>query len=195
MLSISIIPMRSPLGANTKHCDDCTGSDHTTKRNSDRTSYNYFLRDVCRGSDRPPKLIAIAICGTIKVKVIISLSKINMMNLDLSQPEPFTNLKVTLLLEALTSGQVAASVREFPDCRVKAETREEAIAQIQATFLERLKNIEAISWNVPIQASEPTWMKFAGVFKNDSDFAAIMESIRAERTSDDNSEVDPSYYL
>ena len=136
-----------------------------------------------------------------------------------------------------------ASVREFPDCQVKAETREAAIAQIKATFLERLKNIEAISWNVPIQASEPTWMKlagvfkddsdlvamaiaqkiqatflerlkieaisgnvpiqaseptwmkFAGVFKDDPDFVAIMESIRAERTSDDESEVDPSYYL
>ncbi|MFE1744586.1 hypothetical protein [Coleofasciculus sp. H7-2] len=118
-----------------------------------------------------------------------------MMNLDLSQSDPFTNLKVTLLLEALTSGQVAASVREFPDCRVKAETREEAIAQIQAIFLERLKNMEAISWNVPIQTSEATWKKFAGVFKDDADFAAISSSIRAERTSDDESEVDPSYYL
>ena len=126
---------------------------------------------------------------------MISLSKINMINLELPQPDPFTNLKVTLLLESLTSGEVAASVREFPDCQVKAETREAAIAQIQATFLERLKNIEAISWNVPIQASEPTWIKFAGVFKDDSDFVAIMESIRAERTSDDESEVDPSYYL
>ncbi|MFB2982190.1 hypothetical protein [Microseira sp. BLCC-F43] len=126
-----------------------------------------------------------------------------MMNLDLSQSDSFTNLKVTLLLEALTSGQVAASVLEFPDCRVKAETREAAImlriaianAQIQATFLERLKNMEAISWNVPIQTSEPSWIKFAGVFKDDADFAAIMDSIRAERTSDDDSEVDPSYYL
>ncbi len=118
-----------------------------------------------------------------------------MINLNLSQPAPFTNLKVTLLLEPLTSGQVAASIREFPDCRVKAETREEAIAQIKTTFLERLKNIEAISWNVPIQTTEPSWMKFAGVFKDDADFAAIMESIRAERTSDDDSEIDPSYYL
>lgn len=126
-----------------------------------------------------------------------------MINLELAQSDQFTNLKVTLLLEILTSGEVAASIFEFPDCRVKAETREAAIAQIQATFLERLKNFEAILWNVPIQAnavglaplSEPTWMKFAGVFQDDSDFAAIMESIRAERTSDDDSEVDPSYYL
>ena len=117
-----------------------------------------------------------------------------MINLELPQPDPFTNLKVTLLLESLTSGEVVASVREFPDCQVKAETREAAIAQIQATFLERLKNA-VISGNVPIQASEPTWMKFAGVFKDDPDFVAIMESIRAERTSDDESEVDPSYYL
>lgn len=126
-----------------------------------------------------------------------------MMNLELPQSYPFSNLKVTILLETLTSGQVAASVLEFPNCRVQAETREAAMAQIQATFLERLKNIEAISWNVPIQAnaigvaalSEPTWIKFAGIFKDDSDFAEIMESIRAERTSDDDSEVDPSYYL
>ena len=55
--------------------------------------------------------------------------------------------------------------------------------------------MEAISWSVPIQASEPAWMKFAGVFKDDADFAAIMESIRAERTDNDDSEVDPSYYL
>ena len=118
-----------------------------------------------------------------------------MMNLELQQSDPSTNFKVTVLLETLTSGQIAASVLEFPDCRVEAETREAAIAQIQATFLERLKNIEAISWNVPIQTSEPTWMKFAGIFKDDSDFTEIMESIRAERTSDDDSEVDPSYYL
>jgi hypothetical protein len=118
-----------------------------------------------------------------------------MIDLDLAQSDPFTNLKVTLLLESLTSGEVTASVREFPHCQVKAETREAAIAQIQASFLERLKNIEAISWNVPIQTSEPSWMKFAGVFKYDADFAAIMELISAERTSEDDSEVDPSYYL
>jgi predicted RNase H-like HicB family nuclease len=119
----------------------------------------------------------------------------NTIDLQLTQSDPFTNLKVTLLLESLTSGEVAASVREFPDCQVKAETREAAIAQIQATFLERLKNMEAISWNVLIQASEPTWMKFAGVFKDDADFVAIMESISTERNSDDDSEIDASYYL
>lgn len=37
-------------------------------------------------------------------------------------------------------------------------------------------------------------MKYAGVFKDDEDFLAIMEAMRAERNSDDESEVNPSYY-
>jgi predicted RNase H-like HicB family nuclease len=104
-------------------------------------------------------------------------------------------LKVTLLLEPLASGQFVASIFEFPECRVEADTREIAIAQVQAAFLDRLKHIEAISWDVPISTSEPAWMKFAGIFENDADFATIMEKVRAERTSNDESEVDPSYYL
>lgn len=108
---------------------------------------------------------------------------------------PQSPLKVTLLLETLTSGQIAASIFEFPQCRVEAETRETAIAQLQSTFLERLSHIEAISWDVPFQALEPNWKQFAGVFRDDPDFTAIMETIRAERTSNDDSEVDPSYYL
>jgi hypothetical protein len=118
-----------------------------------------------------------------------------MINLEQLRSDVFSNLKVTLLIEPLTSGKIAASIKEFPDCRVQAETRESAIAQIQVTFLERLKNIEAISWQVPIQTSEPAWMKFAGIFEDDIDFTTITESIRAERTTDDDSEIDSSYYL
>lgn len=130
-------------------------------------------------------------CLTIGLVLESGVSKM-VSSLDLS---PSAHLKVTLLVETLTPGQVVASILEFPHCRVEAETREVAIAQLQATFLERLQHIEAISWDVPIQASEPDWMKFAGVFQDDRDFQEIMEAIRAERASDDDSEVDPSYYL
>jgi hypothetical protein len=43
--------------------------------------------------------------------------------------------------------------------------------------------------------SLPNWMQFAGVFEDDPDFKEIMDRIRVERTSDDETEVDPSYYL
>jgi predicted RNase H-like HicB family nuclease len=118
-----------------------------------------------------------------------------MINLELPQSNLFSNLKVTLLLESLRSGEIVASIREFPDCRVQAETREKAIAKIQATFLEKLQNIEAISWDVPLPNSQPAWMEFAGIFKDDEDFASIMDSIYQERNSNLSEEIDPSYYL
>lgn len=116
-------------------------------------------------------------------------------NLNVPQSQSSANLKVTLLVETLKNGQFAASIFEFPNFRVEAQTREEAIAQLQANFLERFSHIEAISWNVPLSASPPTWMQFAGVFQDDPDFKDIMDGIRAERISDDDTEVDPSYYL
>jgi len=90
-------------------------------------------------------------------------------------------MTLTLLLETLPSGQVAASILEFPHWRVEAETREAAISQLQATFLKRLKYIETAAWDVPLPTSEPSWMPFAGTFSNDPDFAAIMDTIRHER--------------
>lgn len=118
-----------------------------------------------------------------------------MQNLELSQSQLSNDFKVTLLLETLVSGQIVASVREFPDCRVEAETRETATIQLQTTFLERLKHIEAIPWNVPVQTKRKSWVQFAGVFTDDPDFQEIMAEIQADRLTDDDSEVDPSYYL
>ncbi|GET35308.1 hypothetical protein [Microseira wollei] len=75
-------------------------------------------------------------------------------NLNVPQSQPSANLKVTLLVETLKNGQFVASIFEFPNFRVEAQTREEAMsddkplrvyAQLQATFLERLSHIEAIS--------------------------------------------------
>lgn len=116
-------------------------------------------------------------------------------NLNVRQSQPSANLKVTLLIETLKNGLFAASIFEFPNFRVEAQTREDAISQLQTTFLERLTHIEAISWNVPLEASPPTWMQFAGVFQDDPDFQEIMNEIRSQRTSDDDTEVESSYYL
>jgi hypothetical protein len=110
------------------------------------------------------------------------------------ESQPLTHLKVTLLLETLTTGKVAASVFEFPNCRVEADSRDNAIAQLQKTFLERLPQIETISWNVSVASVKPFWMQFAGAFKDDPDFQAIIETIREEHLSEDDAEVDPSYY-
>jgi hypothetical protein len=118
-----------------------------------------------------------------------------------------SRLRVTLRLEAQSSGTITASVVEFPDCRVEAATREAAIAGVQAAFLKQLARSETISWDVPLP-SEPSdghlngserrlqspWIKYAGMFKDDPDFSEISAAILAEREIEDDTEVDPSVY-
>lgn len=43
-------------------------------------------------------------------------------------------------------------------------------------------------------SQENPWIEFAGVFKDDPDFAKIAAAIRAEREVEDDTEVDPSVY-
>lgn len=118
-----------------------------------------------------------------------------------------SGLRVNLRLETQPSGTIAASVIEFPDCYVEAATREEAIVKVQAAFLEQLSHIETIPWDVPVPSkplsriangstypAESPWVKFAGMFQNDPDFAKIAADIRAEREIEDDTEVDPSIY-
>jgi hypothetical protein len=123
------------------------------------------------------------------------------MNLNAERSNSTPDLKMTLLLEPLASGGFAASIIEFPGYRVEATTRESAIAQARQQVISFLKTVELLP--IEISATELThthsdednpWIEFAGVFKDDPDFAAIAAAIRAEREVDDDTEVDPSVY-
>ncbi len=111
-------------------------------------------------------------------------------------------ITVTLMIEPQTSGRFVASVMEFPDCRVEGATREEAIELVHQRWQEKTAHVEFVAtpWVIPVPkveaaATEAAWMKFAGIFQDDAEFAEIMDELRAERESDDESEVDPAYYL
>lgn len=107
-------------------------------------------------------------------------------------------LKVNILLESKEDGGAIASVLEMPSYRVEAATREQAIVELQALLNSRLKKVEIlpIEINLPqAEHSENPWVKFAGIFKDDPDFAEIAEAIRSERQAEDDTEVDPSVYM
>jgi hypothetical protein len=100
-------------------------------------------------------------------------------------------LKVTLLIETLMSGQIAASIAEFPTFRVEAETQESAVQQLQMNFLERAKHIETIAWEVPLDSvesvipSENPWLSIAGKYADDpnwDDYQASIAEARLEAT-------------
>lgn len=119
------------------------------------------------------------------------------MSISVQPTQPGVPLKLTLVIEQLASGGVAASVMEFPQCRVEAEDRETAIAQIKrsvATMLERLEFLPLEVSSTTAKQPESPWIKYAGLFEDDPDFAAIAANIRAERDTDDDTEVDPSAY-
>jgi predicted RNase H-like HicB family nuclease len=110
----------------------------------------------------------------------------------------FTNLKVNILLQEKEGGGAIASLLEMPSCRVEAATREQAIAELQALMSQRLEKSEIIPVEITVFHAEPSenpWVKFSGVFKDDPDFALIADAIRAERFSDDETEIDPAVYL
>jgi predicted RNase H-like HicB family nuclease len=106
-------------------------------------------------------------------------------------------ITVTLMIEPQESGRFVASVMEFPDCRVEGETREEAIELIHQQWQAQIDRVEFMPLSLPLTpkaTAESPWTKLYGLYKDDPDFAEIAAAIRAERESDDESEVDPSVY-
>lgn len=113
------------------------------------------------------------------------------MNLHISSVQSSASLQI--LLEQQPDGQIRASIPALPNCSVNSATREAAITAIQQLLSERLTTLEILEVDLnPQQESEKPWMKFAGVFKDDPDFAAIVQSLREEREIEDNS---PAYSL
>jgi predicted RNase H-like HicB family nuclease len=113
---------------------------------------------------------------------------------------PKQEITVTLMLEPQASGGFVASAVEFPAVRVEAATEAAAIAELQQALGAHVAHAKIMPWVMPVSPIEgvmikPAWTKFVGIFQDDADFAAIMDELRAERESDDESEIDPAYYL
>lgn len=105
-------------------------------------------------------------------------------------------MNITLLVKTMQSGKIEASVLELPAYSVEAESRESAIASLKTTLLDKIQDAEALSWQFPIKTSTaPGWMKFAGVFEGNADFAEIMDEIQADREAWGDEEMDESEYL
>lgn len=94
-----------------------------------------------------------------------------------------------ILLENTADGHASATILEFPDCQVTADTPQEAISQVQARLTQRLATAEIISIQVPTPQPHNPWIEFAGIFKDDPDFEEIAKAIRAERDRPDEDEI------
>lgn len=97
------------------------------------------------------------------------------------------NLKLHILLERSNQESVIASVLELPSLKVEGESEEQALEELKKIISTRLENIKVIPIEIelPQNKARNHWKKFAGIFRDDPDFAEIAESLRAERNIDD----------
>ena len=104
-------------------------------------------------------------------------------------------MNLNILVEQ-QDGRAIASVLEIPAYRVEAETRALALVKLQALLTEQLSTAEVVPLEIklPHEAAHHSWAKYAGIFENDPDFTEIAKELRAERESEDESEIDPAVY-
>ena len=110
-------------------------------------------------------------------------------------------MNLTMLVKTLDSGQVEASVLEFPGCRIEASSRDIAILvpggaandQLRTTLIDRLQDTELLAFEIPVNRANP-WMKLFGLFKDDPYFDDVVNIMQAERDALGDEEIDPAYY-
>jgi predicted RNase H-like HicB family nuclease len=95
-----------------------------------------------------------------------------------------------IVLETLADGQVAAWIAEWPDCRVTAAGREDAIAALKQALDEKSETSAVLAQSIELIPLEHPVMKFVGMLKDDSSFCACADAFWAEKQrSHDDEEI------
>jgi hypothetical protein len=112
------------------------------------------------------------------------------MNLSLAQPTPTAMLTWHILVDILEPGQVAAWVAEFPECRVVADSQQQAIAALQVLFSQRMATIQVMPLQLSSENSENPWFKLGGILQGDVSFGEWSDRFWAEKQQNlENDEV------
>ena len=100
-------------------------------------------------------------------------------------------MQIPILVEPVINNGYRATCG--PPLAVTAEgaTRNEAVDRLQMLLQDRLSNgVEIVAAEVPARLAENPWVKYAGMFKENSMFAEVLEIMKENRKNDD---LDPTY--
>lgn len=87
---------------------------------------------------------------------------------------PNNNFTFQVLLDKVSDGKVRATILGFPDCKVEASTKEEALKEIKEVLKKRLDNSEIVS--VEIEPVKPNpWLAIAAKYKDDPQFQKMIK--------------------
>jgi hypothetical protein len=107
-------------------------------------------------------------------------------------------MQYQIFVENQSHQHFVASVIGMPTIPVGDDTELEAISNAKAALKSQLARGKVVTVDLDeirkLDSQAITSIQYAGIFENDLDFQAIVSEINAERTSEDESEVDSSYY-
>jgi hypothetical protein len=95
-------------------------------------------------------------------------------------------MQIPILVEPVANNGYRAT--SGPPLALSAEgaTRAEAIDKLELLLRDRLRNgVEVVAAEVPAQAIENPWVKYAGMFKDDPMFDEVLEIMKQNRRKDD----------
>ncbi|MGK7896082.1 MAG: hypothetical protein AB4372_21335 [Xenococcus sp. (in: cyanobacteria)] len=91
-----------------------------------------------------------------------------------------------ILLENAEDGSTVATVLEVPNLQTSDKTKQGAVEKVKKLLQERLAKAEIVQISITTESisSENPLMKFAEIFKDDTDFEDIMSVLKAERANE-----------
>jgi hypothetical protein len=106
-------------------------------------------------------------------------------NLVNNTTDNLSKLNYSVLIEKQKDGY-QATIWGMPDYKAMAPTREQALKNIHELVNARLQNIEIVAEEIELPLSQQpnsqhSWMKFSGMFKDDTMFNQVLEHIEEYR--------------
>lgn len=96
-------------------------------------------------------------------------------------------MKYSVILIKKSGSDIRATVPGLPNCSVRAETRDEALKEIQHKVDQMMHQIEIVEIDVPAQTipnkvTETTPWEFFGTFRNDPAWGELFDEIEDRRS-------------
>ncbi len=98
-----------------------------------------------------------------------------------SEPNHSSSLTYSVAVKQETEDSWTATALGWWDCKAEGTTREEALMRLNQVLAEQLAQVEIVQQTLPLPQRENSWLKVAGMFKDDSQWNEFIEAMAAYR--------------
>ncbi len=91
--------------------------------------------------------------------------------------------ELTVRVESTIDGRVVATSVDLPDLQSQADSREEALSNLETKIRARLVTTEIVTLRWELTPHNNPWLNFAGKYATDPDFDRMLYHIETDRES------------